>query len=281
VSSALVGVPDFTLWRDLLTAADRDLADDLSNSPDVFRRVPLDVFGALLLDPPPAYPRLRALLPTMPSAAVQEQYTGASGSVLLGHTVAFVRTMLKLVEPDRLGARGFSGLDFGVGWGRILRVMLKYAPPTAIDGTDPWERSLEIARSTGLRNQLVQTDELAGSLPRPHYDLIWAFSVFTHLSREAFEHNLDALLRHLAPGGTLVITIRPAELWLHESIDDRAAFDATLRDGFCFRPHPDQALYGDAAISLDELDRMTDAELVDVEWCGVDALQVYVALRAR
>ena len=43
------GIPDFQLWRDLLSVADRDLRDDLSNSHEVFRKVPLDVFGALLL----------------------------------------------------------------------------------------------------------------------------------------------------------------------------------------------------------------------------------------
>jgi SAM-dependent methyltransferase len=158
--------------------------------------------------------------------------------------------------------------------------MLKYAPPSTVDGLDAWDRSLEVARSTGLRNRLEQSAPLLGSWPRADYDLIWAFSVFTHLDRQAFEHNLQALLAALKPDGTAVVTVRPPEYWLHPEINDPDAHRSTLADGFTFRT--DGAFvehYGNTAVTLDYLRAIPGARLVDIEWSPYDALQLYAAFR--
>src|SRR4029077_744564 len=46
-----------------------------------------------------------------------------------------------------------------------------------------------------------------------HLDLIYAFSVFTHLSERAAIMALTTLRRYVARGGLFVITIRPKEYW--------------------------------------------------------------------
>src|SRR5207253_9556 len=102
-----------------------------------------------------------------------------------------------------------SILDYGCGWGRIIRFFLKDVAPTALLGVDPVADVLQICRATNrwCRFEPIPFKPPSG-LPANSYDFIYSFSVFSHLSEERHKLVLDDLARLLKPGGLLMVTTR-------------------------------------------------------------------------
>ncbi len=107
------------------------------------------------------------------------------------------------VELDRLGAI----LDFGCGVGRVLRHWQGLRGPE-LHGTDynpdliAWcERNLPFARF-----RLNGLDRGPG-YPDGSFDLIYALSVFTHLSEPLQAYWMGEMARLLRPGGHLFFTV--------------------------------------------------------------------------
>ncbi len=177
-------------------------------------------------------------------------------------------------------------LDYGVGWGRLSRLLLKYVDVDHIHGVDSWQRSLELAHSCRISHRLdqVSTRLAPNDLKANHYAAIYSFSVFTHLAPEAFMHNLMALSAATRPGGRLVVTARPAEFWSmpgYAHLDD-ARVAITREQGIVHIPAVDAIDYGDTAVSSEWMfDAMSACGLaeVDIEWNHADAYQVIWSAR--
>jgi SAM-dependent methyltransferase len=258
------------------------------------RQLGLDDFSELLASMPnPALPHLSRVLPKMASADVQTSWTGTHGLSLLKQTNNFVRSAA--YNFTRLTGRPLNGaqvLDFGCGYGRIARPMYYFTDPERFIGLDPWDHSIELCRQAGFGDNFRQSDYLPKSLPvgDARFDLIYAFSVFTHLSERATRRALDTLRCYLQDGGLLIITIRPVEYWC---IGDRDDGDKTAliaqhrRRGFAFQPHNRERVdgditYGDTSMTpewiaaefpywrLSGLDRSLD-----------DPYQIYVLLQPK
>lgn len=275
---------NWNLWSPVLRRAESDLADDLSNLDLVFLELPLELFGVLMLSVPKQYPRLRQLLPRMPDDDVQRAWAGDAGLPLLWKGTSFVRASVPYFTYKDCRAKELRALDFGCGWGRLLRLFYKYFPPCQIEAVDPWDKSIEACKASGIKSNVVQSEYLPEQLPtiNKRFDLIYSYSVFTHLSPRAFATCLSALRRYIADNGVLIITIRPVEYWLQvgkpECVSDHA------KSGFCFIPHAFAAIdgdsvYGDCSISLDYLKQFDQwvIEAVDVSY--TDPLQVFVVMR--
>lgn len=98
-------------------------------------------------------------------------------------------------------------LDFGCGWGRILRIFLRDAKWENIWGFDPWHVAIDVCKKTGIYSQLVKTNLLPPVPVRSDYfDVAYAYSVFSHLSEAASNLWVAELARILKPGGMLFIT---------------------------------------------------------------------------
>lgn len=200
-------------WTNELRRVDAEVRPDLSNLPDLLRPVPLAAWGTALLHTREVFPRSGQHLPVMPSGEVQERWTGARGERLLLQSLDFVREVtswLRLCDIDPAGARG---LDFGIGWGRLARLWLKYAPPQALIGADAWQDALDLVADCHLANPLIHTDEVPHAPPARDLDFAWAFSVFTHLDEVAFDACLSSLRGSLRPGGALIFTCLPHAYW--------------------------------------------------------------------
>lgn len=252
-----------------------------------------DDFGFVLLQMPmESYPRVSALLPRMASHEVQKNWTGASGTILLRQTLNFTRIVnTQSYEVTGKGLAGKRILDYGCGYGRILRTMMYYARLEDLAGCDPWDRSLEICRNDGIECRLELSDYLPDRLPfeESWFDVIYAFSVFTHTSRRASIAALNAMRRHIRPDGFAVVTIRPEEYWeLQPDIPEDVRNSMRERheaEGFAFQPHNRAPIdgditYGDASMSLDMLGSLSNRwKVVGYELSLDDLLQISAVLR--
>jgi SAM-dependent methyltransferase len=267
----------------IIEAAEVALCEDLSNLDQVFARLPLELYGELLLDIPERSPRLRRLLPRMPDVQVQIDWTGNHGKGLLAQSTAFVRTALSYVSAWRARELDLHALDFGCGWGRLLRLMAKYFPITQLEGVDARRDSIELCRQGGIRNHLGVSQYLPDTLPTrsSRFDLIYAFSVFTHLSPHATEVCLRTLRSYLKPSGILIVTIRPPEYWC--AVNNLEMSKTHEHDGSAFLPHPlvftDQGepIYGDSSMEPEALEQH-GLRILGVERNETDPLQVIVIL---
>jgi 2-polyprenyl-3-methyl-5-hydroxy-6-metoxy-1,4-benzoquinol methylase len=105
-------------------------------------------------------------------------------------------------------------LDFVCGWGRLIRLLYKLTSVDNIYGVDPWDRSIEICTNDGVKGNLALSEYVPETLPfDEQFDLIFAFSVFTHLSEKTTYKVLSTLRNYISKDGLLVITIRPREHW--------------------------------------------------------------------
>src|SRR5437870_3783492 len=125
------------------------------------RHLSLDDFGQVLFGlPDDSPPNLSAVLPRMASEDVQKSWTRDSGLRLLQRTTSFVRSVA--YNCQKLLVHGMDDrtiLDFGCGYGRIIRLMYYYSSSARIWGLDPWEKSIELCRADGVLGQLAVRSE--------------------------------------------------------------------------------------------------------------------------
>lgn len=191
-----------------------------------------------------------------PEERLQLQYTGASGAKSLSQATDFIRLLGAHVPA--LSSGNWYGLDYGVGWGRFASLMTRYGTPEQLDCVDAWEVSLERAQACGLQNRMAHVPAVLsqGDLPGDGYDFIYAYSIFTHLSKINFAQNLRVLSDALKPGGVILFTVRePAFLDFLQRINRRnPKEDALESDGYWFG-NAQSEYYGDTVVTSDWLDR--------------------------
>ena len=264
----------------------------------ILRRLPLDDFGQLMFHlPDAARPALSRALPAMAPEAVQREWTGNHGMELLRQSTGFVRSVRHfglLLTGAPLDGRRI--MDFGCGYGRMLRLMMHVTDPDRLHGVDAWERSLRHCRDAGLPNPLAASEAVPRALPfaeRP-FALIFSFSVFTHLSPKAAGACLAAMREAVEPGGLAAITFRPVEYWaFHQNHHRPRLPGATLadlrrrheRDGIAYLPHSrppgadGEVHYGDASMSLEYLRSLPGWRLAAIDRMLQDPLQPIAYLR--
>ena len=253
----------------------------------ILQSLSLGDFAWLLMAPPPQYSAMISMLPRMARKDVQLEWTGDHGPTLLFESLLFVKG-IEAAFPRLLGRplRDATMLDFGCGWGRLIRLMLWFSHPNRIYGVDPWGRSLQVCAEDRVPGNLAQSDWIPDSLPFDdlQFDLVYAFSVFTHLSERTMMAAQRAIRQRIKPDGLFVITIRPVEYWgaqpkFHAIVDQHHA------RGFAFVPHDkplvDGAVtYGDTSITLDYIrENWMSWHVCGYDHNVQDKLQITVFLR--
>lgn len=266
--------------------------EDISS---IFRTVPLDVFAKLQLSIPTAFPKVKNFLPTVPISYIQNAWTGSSGLTLLHSSCAFIRSLTSLYE--RLTRKKLFDsyvLDYGCGWGRLSRLLLKDIPINHMFAADAWQKSIDIFLSSRIHNNVKLVDEYpTGSVYDDiKMDLIFAFSVFTHTSPLCTSHILSSLRETISSDGILVITVRPENYWKHQKEINQTLCEKLVlmhrNTGYAFYPHnrPSRSLnniediaYGDSSISLDYISKLPQWEIAALDYNFVDPFKTIVALK--
>jgi hypothetical protein len=169
--------------------------------------IPDDTWYDLQFEPATTRKYYGVPLPDLPPDDVQLRFTGRTTADNLKQAFSFY-LYIRSACP-RSNTSSAKVLDFGGGWGRIARCFLRDLPPQQVFIADCLSDSLHWLRATKNPCVIIQNDPLppiAGL--GTDFDLIYAFSVFSHLSEEYANAWINYLMSCLHPGGSLVITTR-------------------------------------------------------------------------
>jgi SAM-dependent methyltransferase len=147
-------------------------------------------------------------LPGTPSDQVQRDTVGSAGEQALSEAFSFYREIKKygsdfgkVLTPDS------RILDFGCGWGRIIRFFLKEVKADNLHGIDVTPQMIDFCRELfrygnfSICNPLPPTEFADES-----FDIIYAYSVFSHLSESVHIRWVEEFSRILKPGGIFIAT---------------------------------------------------------------------------
>lgn len=178
---------------------------------NLFRNVDDDFYFWLLTEGYSLNPTLRELLPTMPDEQTQTNFTGRSGYATLSQAFLAFRLFKKIINNHCKDIQSCNSiLDFGCGWGRIVRFFLKDIGAEGLYGVDCFEEVITICKNSNLRCTFEMIDVMPPThFPDNFFDAIYLYSVFSHLSEEAHMAWLLEFKRILKPGGIVIATTRP------------------------------------------------------------------------
>ena len=150
---------------------------------------------------------LELSVPDLPPDAIQLRFTGRAGRGNLRQAFDFYKFVLGCLPHDSRGR--YRLVDFGGGWGRILRFFLREFEADRLVLIDCLTDAVECARSLNPPFAVIQSN-VKPPLPfkTDSVDTCYAFSVFSHLSEQACRDWLSHLSELLVEGGKLIITTR-------------------------------------------------------------------------
>lgn len=282
-----------SFFNQKLREIDQQIASALPREiPLLFREIPIDIFGEILLDVPDEFPNIKSFFPSMPPAEVQNHWTGANGNQLLMQSVAFIKSLVSgYCALSGNDLRDSRILDYGCGWGRLIRLLYPFTSYENIYAVDPWDESIRICREYNIKANLALSDRLPSHLPfNCKFNLIFAFSVFTHLSEKVTHIVLNTLRNYVADDGLLVITVRPKEYWYTHDGGSLAQNMIAIHNqtGFAFTPHSyippmdGDIPYGDTSISLEYLqEKFPSWAFAGLEYNLIDVNQIILYFRPR
>ncbi len=150
-------------------------------------------------------------VPGLPPEEMQRNWTGAAGKVTLLEAMRFFQAISDYAATygERIN-ENTKILDFGCGWGRITRYFMRDVSHMNLHGADCFKEALDAAKA---QNKWVSFS-LTEPMPPTDYhssmfDIIYLYSVFSHLSEDVHLKFLEEFHRILKPGGLLIATTRP------------------------------------------------------------------------
>ena len=151
-----------------------------------------------------------SILPKLPSDSIQTGFVGSSGEEALRRGFNFYR--ICKMQANTYGieiTRDTKLLDFGMGWGRILRFWLKDVDTKNLWGVDVDSKMVELCRCLfNCCNFATVSPEPPSQFGSDTFAIIYAYSVFSHLAEETAKRWIAEFSRILRPGGIVVATTR-------------------------------------------------------------------------
>lgn len=145
-------------------------------------------------------------LPGAPSPELQAAYVGSAGLDAIREAARFYRYVLDANQKHR-GAPIGRLLDFGCGWGRYTRLFAREVPEEGLYGADPDPLAIRVCRlHVPFGCFVLSTTRPPLPFRDQFFDVVIAYSVFSHLSELNAANWVYELSRVLKPGGLLVAT---------------------------------------------------------------------------
>lgn len=141
----------------------------------------------------------------IPPEEVQLKITASSGDEAVAAGERAFKVIRHMMRKHGRPPRDCDAiLDFGCGWGRVIR---HFDGIENLWGIDVFDAAIQACRETIPFAHFEQTPELGPSpFDDQTFDVIYAYSVFTHLSEEAHLRWLEEFRRILKPGGLVIVT---------------------------------------------------------------------------
>lgn len=140
---------------------------------------------------------------SLPKVGEAANYYFYGGGFVANNLASWLRD--NSVEPIRS-----SILDFGCGYGRVTRHLVHMFKSVTVMDIDP--KMLEFAKSEFSLDGCLSAPSLeAARWPDRAFDVVFSFSVFTHLHPSIWAAWFERLLQCVEVGGHMVITTRGAE----------------------------------------------------------------------
>ena len=200
-----------TWVKTALANADRAAkSNDLDGISRALRPLPVELYILLFFDPVMEnYPNLKRWLPALPPEDDQRAWAGNVGAFLMQQGAVFLDRLFDVHRRESgIESDSVTVLDYGCGWGRLIRLLYRYVSANQIYGLDPWPPSLERCQRFGVHAQIAQNDYIPQSLPfKTQFDIIFAYSVFTHISHRAQTAILDQWRKRIKHGGESALVV--------------------------------------------------------------------------
>lgn len=147
-------------------------------------------------------------MPSFPPEALQREIHGHSGEVSLHEAHVFFREVKAYCAyAGRPVAPETRLLDFGCGWGRILRLFMKDVRAANLLGAESTDRFLMAARRANPYATFLGCSIAPPlAVPAASLDLVVSWSVFSHLDEFLADRWLREFHRLLKPDGLVVLT---------------------------------------------------------------------------
>jgi ubiquinone/menaquinone biosynthesis C-methylase UbiE len=148
-------------------------------------------------------------MPGFPDLSFQMKSVGMRGADDLRHApFKFASSVKKYAEEFNTPInKNTKLLDFGIGWGRMIRFFFKDILSENLYGIDAWQIMVDKC------NELLPAGNYSVNNPHPPiefadntFDVIISYSVFSHLRADAAEMWIKEFKRILKPNGIVVAT---------------------------------------------------------------------------
>lgn len=153
--------------------------------------------------------------PLFPDNELQDRVHGSHGAQALAEATTFFKFVKANTYQTSANAVGKRLLDFGCGWGRIVRPFLRDFEFADLYAFEPDFVLVAVARTlnpyvTFLPGAFLRNWSMAyepnRNLPEQFFDLMIGWSIFSHLSPEFAARWLTEAARVVVPGGSCVFT---------------------------------------------------------------------------
>lgn len=156
-----------------------------------------------------------AFMPSAPPSEKQAIFHGNFGHAAIKSAAPVYRYVLQSCQQQGIDSIK-TLLDFGCGWGRFTRLFVRDVEEAGLIAIDPWGEALQMCRehmpyAAFVRSEfnppLAFRDEL--------FDVVFANSIFSHLSEANALAWIKEISRILRPGGVLIATTH-SKHWLEK-----------------------------------------------------------------
>ena len=132
----------------------------------------------------------------------QKGLTTARGAIEIWSTIKQTCSKIRTLERD------WEVLDFGCGWGRITRLLPYYFDTSNIHGVDVDDRLISSANILlpNLHHSLIESMKPI-FFDDGKFDLIFANSVFSHLSEKSARYTLKEISTKVKSGGIVITSV--------------------------------------------------------------------------